>query len=210
MIRLVHAPRRETVRYDRASRLLTVGEHAAVIEPSTDGDGNETLLRTYLELVARSRGVVLGAGMQLRDDDIHVLAQVLDLDDAALTSRLSRMLGVSMHEAKAVRGRIARRRLLVGAASLGVGVLASVPFVGGRSEPPTTMATTATTAVTTTTVAATTTTTAVTATTAAVTEATATTAPMPSVDIGTALVIERGTQPADPNTQIGDTVTYER
>jgi hypothetical protein len=30
------------------------------------------------------------------------------------------------------------------------------------------------------------------------------------VQIGDALVIERGEQPADPSTQIGDTVTYER
>ena len=29
-------------------------------------------------------------------------------------------------------------------------------------------------------------------------------------EIGSALVIERGTQPADPNVQIGDAVTYER
>jgi hypothetical protein len=36
--------------------------------------------------------------------------------------------------------------------------------------------------------------------------------PQPSddVEIGDALVIERGEQPDDPNTQIGDTVTYER
>jgi hypothetical protein len=30
------------------------------------------------------------------------------------------------------------------------------------------------------------------------------------VQIGTALVIERGQQPADPNTNVGDAVTYER
>jgi hypothetical protein len=30
------------------------------------------------------------------------------------------------------------------------------------------------------------------------------------VQIGDALVIERGQQPADPNTQVGDAVTYER
>jgi len=30
------------------------------------------------------------------------------------------------------------------------------------------------------------------------------------IDIGSALVIERGTQPTDPNTQVGDAIHYER
>jgi hypothetical protein len=34
--------------------------------------------------------------------------------------------------------------------------------------------------------------------------------PSDEVEIGDALVIERGEQPADPNTQIDNTVTYER
>jgi len=174
----VHAPRRDTIRYDLSCHLLTVGQHSAIMAPSGDGDGNEAVLQTYLQLVARSRGVVLGAGMQLRYDDIEALAELLDLDDVALAARLSRMLGVSMREAKEVRSRLARHRLLIGAASLTVGLLAAVPFVASGDEPQTTTAATA--------------------------------APAPGVQIGSALVIERGTQPADPNTQIGDSVTYER
>ncbi len=34
--------------------------------------------------------------------------------------------------------------------------------------------------------------------------------PSDDVQIGDALVIERGEQPADPSTQIGDTITFER
>jgi hypothetical protein len=175
----VHAPRRDTVRYDRSSHLLTVGEHTAVLEPSADGDGNEAILRTYLELVARARHVVLGSGMQLRNDDIQALAALLHEDDVDLDRRLSRMLGVSLPEATEVRARISRHRLLIGAASLAVGLLAAAPFVGGGTDP-------------------------------AAATAAATVTPAPGVDIGTAMVIERGTQPADPNTQIGDTITYER
>jgi hypothetical protein len=116
--------------------------------------------------------------MQLRYDDIQALAELLHQDDVELDWRLSRMLGVSLPEATEVRARISRHRLLIGAASLAVGLIAAVPFVGGGRAPTSTAAATVT--------------------------------PAPGVEIGTAMVIERGTQPTDPHTQIGDAVTYER
>lgn len=172
------------------------------------------MLRAYLTLVAEARGVPIGAGIKLRQDDIVVLAEILDLSDRDLESHLVTLLGVSANDAADVHRRIRKHRALTAVATASVGgflllgathlpsstpapTVHTIGAVSIQSAPPTTT----------------------TATTIAV-QAPPPEAPPPSshapspttsdVEIGTALVIERGQQPDDPNTSIDNTVTYER
>jgi hypothetical protein len=126
--------------WDPERGALTVGERTAIVgEPASGAVDNQSLLRTYLELVGHQRGerpTVLGG---LRDADIDALARVLDLDDAGLEVLLSQLLGVSTGTARRVRVRLrarARRLVIAGAAvGLGVGAVASVPAAAGPSAP---------------------------------------------------------------------------
>jgi hypothetical protein len=125
--------------WDPERRALTVGERTAIVgAPASGAIENESLLRTYLDLVGhqrRERPAVLGG---LRDADIDALARVLDLDDAGLEAQLGRLLGVSTGTARRVRVRLrarARRLVIAGAAvGLGVGAVASVPAAAGPSS----------------------------------------------------------------------------
>lgn len=114
---------RRMVSWDPATATLTVGARSTVVacEP---GD-NECLLRTYLGLVAEQRDVRLGLGVSLRRDDVAVLAELLDLDDDDLESRLVRILRLSEAEAKDLTQRLRRHKVV--AAAVGVGLLAGVP-----------------------------------------------------------------------------------
>ena len=218
----MHNDTRQPVEFDLDTLRLTIGEHSTVV--SHPALGNEAVLRSYLSLVAEVRGTPIGSGIQIRQDDIVVLAQVLDLSDADLESDLARLLGVSSAVAAEVGRRLRRRRAFAAAASLTVGGLAllgatkvaaspssqspaPVPVVTTMPAPDMTTTTVAAPEVTTTTVA----------------DLPPVTTPPPvsgaphthptspdDVQIGDALVIERGQQPADPSTQIDNAVMYER
>lgn len=219
---------RQPVEFDPETMRLTIGEHSTVV--SHPALGNEAVLRSYLSLVGEVRGTPIGSGIEIRHDDVVVLAQVLDLTDSDLETHLERLLGVSPATAAEVGRRLRRRHAFVAAAaSLTVGGLALFGATKVAAAP--SPATVKPAAVVATSVAAeptTTSTTAVPAATAPVVpvdttpEVPTTTTPPTSdeththpsgpddVQIGDALVIERGQQPADPNTHIGDAVTYER
>lgn len=222
----MHSGPRHPVEFDRDTLQLSIGSRSITVPDPRHG--NEAMLRAYLALVAEVRGTPIGSGIHLRHDDIEVLAEILDLHDAALESILARLLGVSPETAREVHHRIRRHRAVAAAAaSLTVGGLAllGATKVSAEQPPPSSappavvVAATAQPDVTTTTVAP-----------ASVPDSTpvdvsaaanAPTAPHSSkththptsdndVQIGDALVIERGQPPSDPNTQIGDSVTYER
>lgn len=212
----MHAETRQPVMFDRDTMRLSIGDRSTIVPHF--GAGNEAMLRSYLALVAEVRGTPIGSGIEVRHDDVVVLAEILDLTDVDLDNLLSILLGVSVKEAAAVHGRLRRHRALAAAASVAIGSIAllgatnvsaaspSSPrhshMVGISTSSPEGPATTHATAPTESP-----------ASTPAPESAPVPTAhPHPSdeVQIGDALVIERGAQPADPNTQIGDTVTYER
>ncbi|HEX4822382.1 MAG TPA: hypothetical protein VFV00_19395 [Acidimicrobiales bacterium] len=221
---------RQPVEFDPETMRLTIGEHSTVV--SHPALGNEAVLRSYLSLVGQVRGTPIGSGIEIRHDDVVVLAQVLDLNDADLEMDLERLLGVSPATAAEVGRRLRRRHAFVAAAaSLTVGGLAlfGATKVAAAPSPATVRPAAVVTATaadvaeptTTSTVVAAPTTTEPVAPVDTTPEAPATTEPAapeththPSgpddVQIGDALVIERGQQPADPSTQIGDAVTYER
>lgn len=214
---------RQPVTFDPRTHRLTIGDKSTVVPDSAAG--NEAMLRSYLALVAEVRGTPIGAGIEVRHDDVVVLAEILDLTDADLEVHLANLLGVSANDAADVHRRIRRHRAFAVsfAAALGsIGIVGATNISAASPGPaPATIAVVtsipegvpATTAILTSTgpVAP------------AVDEAPAPAAPAASstdespqsappveVQILDALVIERGTPPEDPTTQIGDAVTYER
>jgi hypothetical protein len=114
------------VSYDPATATLAVGARRVVV--TCDPADNECLLRTYLELVAAQRGVVVGSSVHLRRDDVLALARLLDLDDDELESRLQRLLRLSENEASALARRLRRNAV---AAALGLGIITAVPAIEG-------------------------------------------------------------------------------
>ena len=151
------------------------------------GGDNEELLRCYLALVREVRGLVRTERFALRQDDIEVLADILDLDDFDLERRLMRLLNVDATEAAELRRKMVARRILGAAGALTVGLIASMPLAAAASDlPPTT---------------------------APVAGATVSAA-VAMVDIGTPLVIERSdVPPAPPQGEtdvIGEPLTIER
>jgi hypothetical protein len=224
----MHDDTRQPVEFDPETMRLTIGEHSTVV--SHPALGNEAVLRSYLSLVAEVRGTPIGSGIQVRHDDVVVLAQVLDLSDSDLDFHLQRLLGVSAATAAEVGRRLRRRHAFAAAAaSLTVGGLALFGASKVAASPgPVTPKPTPVVAVASMPEATTTSTTAVPATTTppatvdTTPEVPATTEPAASdashthptgpddVQIGDALVIERGQQPDDPSTHIGDAITYER
>lgn len=115
-----HEIARREVAWNPVTGLLTVGGATVRVDRSA---GNEGLLRRYLELVAEQRDVTLHGGIALRRDDIVVLAELLDLDDADLERQLRDILRLTDHEAAELRRRLLRQK--VGAAAVGVGMLAA-------------------------------------------------------------------------------------
>ena len=209
---------REPVTFDRHSMRLTIGDRSIAVPDSAVG--NEAMLRSYLALVAEVRGTPIGSGIEVRHDDVVVLAEILDLSDRDLEVHLANLLGVSAKDAAEVHRRIRRHHAFAAAfaAALGSVALLSATVSGAspmpakpaaiaftREEVPHTVAIVASTPPP-----------------AAATAEAPTPPPPPAptphahptssddVQIGDALVIERGQPPADPNTSIGDTVTYER
>lgn len=219
----MHTDSRTPVEFDADTMRLTIGEHSTVINhPAL---GNEAVLRSYLALVAEVRGTPIGSGIQIRHDDVVVLAQILDLCDTDLERHLANLLGVSPMAAAEVGRRLRRRRAFAAAtATLTVGGLAflGATKVGAAPAPPAPKPAAAVTTISQPEV----TTTSTAPTTAPEPPATATTASEPAtatppaththptspddVQIGDALVIERGQQPDDQSTQIDNAVTYER
>jgi transcriptional regulator with XRE-family HTH domain len=228
-------PPRHPVAYHKGTGTLTVGDRtAAVVRHAEDADGNEAVLRTYVDAVARSRGVPPATSFPLRRDDIAVLAELLDLDDVDLEARLVRLLGLSAADAAEARRHLIGRRAVMLAATATAGVIATFPLAAaassadGATNAPASSATTVVATIETTAPSAPV---VVTASAAPADDPTPSTEPAPTpvpvehpvsdvqlpndadgdgLDIGTALVIERGTQPDTPGTEIGDAIQYGR
>jgi hypothetical protein len=204
---------RQPVNFDHESNRLTIGDRSTVVPDSAAG--NEAMLRSYLALVAEVRGTPIGSGIEVRHDDVVVLAEILDLADTDLEVHLANLLGVSAKEAADVHGRIRRHRAFAAAfaAALGsIALLSATSVAADPNQPAAAVVTFTPEEVPAKVVVA--------VPTAPVAEAPvpATAAPAThshhphsgDAEIGDALVIVRGEQPDDPNTQIGDAVTYER
>lgn len=210
----------QPVVFDRDRMVLTIGDRSISV-PDPSG-GNEAVLRAYLTLVSEVRGVTIGSPVEIRHDDVVALAEMLDLEDADLERHLVELLCLSPAGAAEVHGRIRRHRALTAAATLAFGGLALLGATNISSPDPSPPAPVRTAAHATVASApapepSTTTTEAPAPVASAAPVAAATpdsVIPPPDdpdgVEIGDALVIERGQQPDDPDVQIGDSVTHER
>lgn len=126
---------RRAVSWDPDTRELVVGRRRVLLE--CDPGDNECVLRTYLSLVAEQRDIVLGLAMQIRADDIAVLAEILDLEDTALELRLQRLLRLSRADAATLKSRLLRHRLAAGAVGVGLLAAASVAAASvAAADPP--------------------------------------------------------------------------
>ena len=199
--------------FDRDSLRLTIGDKSTVVPDSAAG--NEAMLRSYLALVAEVRGTPIGSGIEVRHDDVVVLAEILDLTDADLEVHLANLLGVSAKDAADVHRRIRRHRAFAAAFAAALGSIAlvgatNVSAASPAAAKPAVVSSAqedvpATTAIVAMPAAA-----ARNAASASASRSHSQPTSADDVQIGDALVIERGQPPADPNTQIGDAVTYER
>jgi cell division septation protein DedD len=212
---------RQPVSFDHESNRLTIGDRSTVVPDSAAG--NEAMLRSYLALVAEVRGTPIGSGIEVRHDDVVVLAEILDLSDADLEVHLANLLGVSANVAADVHRRIRRHLAFAAAFTAALSSIAMISTVNVSTASPV-AATPAVVSSTHEDVPATTAIVAYTAPvadTAPVAEEAAPPPPPPpaphsqptsadAVQIGDAMVIERGQPPEDSNTEIGDSVTYER
>src|SRR3954468_24025213 len=109
----MHDDTRQPVEFDPETMRLTIGEHSTVV--SHPALGNEAVLRSYVELVAEVRGTPIGSGIEVRHDDVVVLAEILDLTDTDLETHLANLLGVSARVAADVHGRIRRHHAFAAA-----------------------------------------------------------------------------------------------
>src|SRR3954466_16407919 len=121
----MHDDTRQPVEFDPETMRLTIGEHSTVV--SHPALGNEAVLRSYLALVAEVRGTPIGAGIEVRHDDVVVLAEILDLTEYDLGVHLANLLGVSAKDAADVHRRIRRHRAFAAAFAAALG---SIGIVG--------------------------------------------------------------------------------
>jgi transcriptional regulator with XRE-family HTH domain len=118
---LLTAPDPVAIDFDRHVLRVATAETAL-----TTAD-NDEVLNAYVWLVRQQRSMRPGEPLRLRAEDLDILATQLDLEDADLEARLTRITGVDHEDAAGiVRALISRRVALPVAGVLGsIGLLAS-------------------------------------------------------------------------------------
>jgi transcriptional regulator with XRE-family HTH domain len=106
-------------------RRIAVGSEIEVLE----SDDTESVLRTYVAIVARLRQSQPGAPIALRAADLVALSSALGQDAGQVEARIVDILGCSPHEAHSLHMEMLRRKLVVPVAGLVAG-LAVVTGVG--------------------------------------------------------------------------------
>jgi hypothetical protein len=122
------------VEYDATARVLRVGQRQRRLPRGAD---NRAVLEGYLDLVAAQRPAPPRHRVHLRDRDIDMLAELLDLDDEALEEQLADLLDLTELEAHELGKRLRAGRLrLAAAAVVGAGVLSLAPLAGSTDSSP--------------------------------------------------------------------------
>ena len=109
-------------------------------QPLMEGTPEEVIVG-YIKIVKRLRKAKPGKNLELRDADLHVLAQALSSDPDEIERRIADALGCSREEARALHAEMLRRKVLLPVASLAVGVAAFAGFAhttqaGADQTPP--------------------------------------------------------------------------
>ncbi len=100
------------------------------------GLGNDRVLAIFVDTVRKQRHIEANAPIELRDEDLDVLASALDLSDRKLRARLTRIVGLSSAEAANVHHALLRRRAIAGAATLSLGAAGVFGLVGTEAPHP--------------------------------------------------------------------------
>jgi transcriptional regulator with XRE-family HTH domain len=111
-------PARQPVSAD--SDWLVVGPYEQALMEGT----SEEVIQGYIKIVKRLRKTKPGKSLELRADDVQVLAHALQGDPADIERRIADALGCSREEARALHAEMLRRKVLLPVASLAVGVAA--------------------------------------------------------------------------------------
>jgi transcriptional regulator with XRE-family HTH domain len=96
-------------------------------QPLMEGTPEEVIVG-YIKIVKRLRKAKPAKFLELRDADLHVLAQALHSDPDEIERRIAEALGCSREEARALHAEMLRRKVLLPVASLAVGVAAFAGF----------------------------------------------------------------------------------
>ena len=100
------------------------------------GLGNDRVLGIFVDTVRKQRHIAANAPIELRDEDLDVLASALDLSDRKLRARLTRIVGLSSAEAANVHHALLRRRAIAGAATLSLGAAGVFGLVSMEAPQP--------------------------------------------------------------------------
>jgi transcriptional regulator with XRE-family HTH domain len=111
---------------------LVVAEYE---QPLMEGTPEEVIVG-YIKIVKRLRKAKPGQNLELRDADVHVLAQALHSDPDEIERRIADALGCSREEARALHAEMLRRKVLLPVASLAVGVAALAGFTNATQANP--------------------------------------------------------------------------
>jgi hypothetical protein len=118
----------------------------------------DAALASYAAVLGAVRSAMPGEPLELRSEDLVVLAAALGTDDRDVENRIRALLGCSRAEARRVHRELIRRRLLRPVAALAAGsLLVWGPAAAARSDRPKLLPAPSTTATTATTAAAATT-----------------------------------------------------
>ena len=96
-------------------------------QPLMEGTPEEVIVGS-IKIVKRLRNAKPGKNLELRDADVHVLAQALSSDPDEIERRIADALGCSGEEARALHAEMLRRKVLLPVASLAIGVAAFAGF----------------------------------------------------------------------------------
>lgn len=121
---------------------VSVGDVRRPLEGEPDV---ESVLERYLDAVYALRGLRRADDLPLRDEDVEMLATELGDDPEEIERRLMQLVRCTREEAHAVRKALLRRRVLIPAAGLALGVGGLTPALaqsGGGDDKPSTTSTT--------------------------------------------------------------------
>ncbi len=126
---------------------VSVGDVRRPLEGEPDV---ESVLERYLDAVYSLRGLRRADDLSLRDEDVEELAVALGDEPEEIERRLMQLVRCTREEARALRKALLRRRVLIPAAGVALGVGGLTPALaqsGGGDTPSTTSTTVAPAAV---------------------------------------------------------------
>lgn len=89
----------------------------------SDGADNREILGTYVDLVGRRRGQRVASPVEVRDDDVDILAGLLDLDAVDIDALITEIFGTTTAQTTSLLDRLRARRRVLAFAAVAAGVV---------------------------------------------------------------------------------------